>query len=187
VTELKRQNGSARPGAGRAFLKRRQLALPGWPTQLVFWSLVVAGLALDLWSKSVVFGWLEQKPGNSVSIIDGFLRLVMALNQGAAFGIATGKHQLLAAVSFVALIVIVVVFLFSGSRSKVVHVALALFGAGICGNLWDRLFNHGQVRDFIDVYYRDYHWPAFNLADSMLCIGVGLLVLSSFWVSKRPA
>ncbi len=184
---MNRQNGGARPDAGRAFLKRRQWVLPNLPTQLAFWSLLVAGLAVDLWSKSVVFGWLKQKPGNSVSIIDGFLRLVMALNQGAAFGIATGKHQLLAGVSFVALIVIVVVFLFSGSQSKLVHVALALFGAGICGNLWDRLFNHGQVRDFIDVYYRNYHWPAFNLADTMLCIGVGLLVLSSFRGTKRTA
>ena len=60
------------------------------------------------------------------------------------------------------------------------HVALGLFTAGICGNLWDRIFNDGRVRDFIDiVYWPGKHWPAFNIADSMLCIGVGLMIISS--------
>jgi signal peptidase II len=67
-----------------------------------------------------------------------------------------------------------------------VHVALGLFAAGVCGNLYDRIFNDGLVRDFIDVYYRQHHWPAFNVADSMLCIAVGLGIISCFWAPKRP-
>jgi signal peptidase II len=50
--------------------------------------------------------------------------------------------------------------------------------------LYDRLFNDGQVRDFIDVYYRSYHWHTFNVADSLLCIGVGLLIISTLLIEK---
>jgi signal peptidase II len=81
--------------------------------------------------------------------------------------------------------VIFAFFLFSGTKQRLVHVALGLFAAGVCGNLYDRIFNDGLVRDFIDVYYRQYHWPAFNVADSMLCIAVGLGVISCFQVPKR--
>ncbi len=150
--------------------------------QFIFWPLVVAGVILDLWTKAAVFNWLEQKPQKSVSIIDGFLQLVVAENAGAAFGIAAGQRYLLIAVSVVALGVIFAVFLLSASEQKLVYVALGLFAAGVCGNLHDRIFNDGRVRDFIDVvYWPGKHWPAFNIADTMLCIGVGLLLISSFF------
>jgi len=181
----KGQNGTARSSLARAFLKCRSLSLPDLKAQLTFWPLMAGGLGLDLWSKSIVFGWLVQKPGNNISIVDGFLRLVIALNDGGAFGIFSGKPYLLAAVSVAAVIVICVVFFLSAGQQRIVHIALAMFAAGVCGNLWDRVFNHGHVRDFIDVYYRGYHWPAFNVADTMLCIGVGLLLMSSLRVTKR--
>ena len=62
-----------------------------------------------------------------------------------------------------------------------------MFAAGITGNLYDRFFNDGMVRDFIDINLQinDYHWPTFNVADSLLCIGVGLYVISSFVQSFR--
>jgi signal peptidase II len=138
-------------------------------------------LVLDLWSKRAVFDWLRQQQSHSVSIIGGFLQLVMAENAGAAFGIATGRRYLLVAVSVVALIAIFTVFFLSGTERKSVYISLGLFAAGVCGNLYDRIFNNGLVRDFIDVvYWPGRHWPAFNIADSMLCVGVGLLVVSTF-------
>ncbi len=155
--------------------------LPGLKAQLVFWPVMAIGLTLDLWSKNFVFGRLLQQQHNSISIIDGFLQLVLAENEGAAFGIATGHSQLLVAVSVIALAVIFAVFLFGGTEQRLVHVALGLFAAGVCGNLYDRIFNEGFVRDFIDVvYWPGRHWPAFNIADSMLCIAVGLLIISTF-------
>ena len=187
MTESEREESSARPSSGRAFLKRHPFVLPDLAAQLIFWPLMAAGLTLDLWSKRAVFNWLEQKPGNSVSIIDGFLQLVRAENPGAAFGRFAGHSNLLMAVSVIALVVIFAVFLLGGTRQKLVHVALALFAAGVCGNLYDRIFNNGSVRDFIDVYYRQYHWPAFNVADSMLCVGVGLMIISSFRAPKRSS
>lgn len=196
MKELKKENSSARPGAGRAFLSDTakklhcrpfwcRIALPDLAAHLIFWSLITVGIALDLWTKKAIFDWLHQKPSDSVPIIDGFLHLVIAENTGAAFGLASGQRYLLAAVSVVALIVIFGIFLFGRIRQRLIHVALGLFAAGVCGNLWDRIFNDGRVRDFIDVYYRQYHWPAFNIADSMLCIAVGLLIISNLRVHKR--
>ncbi len=178
MTELKREERSARPNLGRAFLERLSLALPDSKAQLTFWSLLVVGLVLDLWTKKAVFDWLDHR--RSVSIISGFLQLVRVLNNGAAFGILAGKPYLLTAVSVVALVAIFTVFLFSRSQQRLVHIALGLFAAGVCGNLYDRIFNDGLVRDFIDVYCGRYHWPAFNVADSLLCIGIGLLLISTF-------
>lgn len=106
----------------------------------------------------------------------------MALNDGAAFGSFPGQRYLLITVSVVALIVILAVFLFSGTHQKLINISLGLFAAGVGGNLYDRIFNTGLVRDFIDiVYWPGRHWPAFNVADSMLCIAVGLMLLSSLF------
>jgi signal peptidase II len=159
--------------------------MPGLAAQIIFWPLVLLGITLDLWSKWVIFEWLEDKPGNRFSIIEGFLQLVKAENAGAAFGIASGQRYILIAVSVLAMLIILALFFFGRAEQKVMYVAFSLFVAGICGNLYDRIFNGGFVRDFIDVYYRQYHWPAFNMADSMLCIGVGLLIISGLF-SGRP-
>jgi signal peptidase II len=186
--KLEQQENDAQPSPGRAFLSGfAGFDAPGLKVQLIFWPLAAAGIALDLWSKAAVFGWLSQKPANSVSVIDGFLQLVLAENRGAAFGIAAGQRYLLITVSIIALVVVLLVFLLSGTRQKLLHIALALFMAGICGNLYDRVFNNGAVRDFIDVvYWPGKHWPAFNVADSMLCIGVGLLIISGL-LTDQPS
>lgn len=157
--------------------------LPDFSAHLIFWPLMVFGISLDLWSKKAVFDSLKHR--GSISIVDGFLRLVTALNEGAAFGLFSGHPYWLIVVSCVALVVIFACFLFGGAKQRLVHVALGLFAAGVCGNLYDRIFNDGLVRDFIDVYYRQHHWPAFNVADSLLCIAVGLGVISCLQVPER--
>ena len=180
MTDLEREESSARLSLSRAFLKHRPLVLPDWAAHFTFWPLIAVGLTLDLWTKRAVFDWLQQEQSNGISIIDGFLQFVRAKNAGAAFGIATGQTQLLTVVSVIALIIIFAVFLLSGTEKRLVHVALGLFAAGVCGNLHDRIFHDGFVRDFIDiVYWPGKHWPAFNIADSMLCIAVGLLIISA--------
>jgi signal peptidase II len=191
MSELKSEEDRARPSSGRAFSSyvgnesSRRLGLPDCKAQLIFWSILVLGLILDLWSKRAVFEWLRQKPDNTVTLIAGLLRLIIAENAGAAFGMATGQRHLLVAMSVIALVVVFVVFLFGRICQRSTHVALGLFAAGICGNLYDRIFNDGLVRDFIDVvYWPGRHWPAFNVADSMLCIGVGLMIVSGLFIGK---
>ena len=197
MTEIKKEE-SARPSSGRAFLSPteksprcgpfwRGIAPPPLKAQLIFWPLMVFGLTLDLWSKKAVFDFLEHQPHNTYSIIDGVLQFVRALNDGAAFGIFSGRPYLLGAVSIIALVAIITIFLFSGSERRVVHIALGLFAAGVCGNFYDRVFNDGMVRDFIDVvYWPGKHWPAFNVADSLLCVGVALMIISCIIIEKSP-
>ena len=154
---------------------------PSGLRHLFFWPIFAGGVALDLWTKHAVFNLLKDLGRTGLTIIDGFLRLQWAENPGAAFGLAAGQRWLLVAVSVVALAVVIAVFLFAGINRKIVQLALALFSAGVSGNLYDRLFNNGLVRDFIDVvYWPGKHWPAFNVADSLLCVAVALLIISGF-------
>jgi len=183
MSRLNKVEDSTQLQSSEDSLKCQAIKMPCLKSHLVFWLVAVIGLVLDLWTKRAIFAWLEQR--GSITIINGFLQLVFAENDGAAFGIAAGKYQLLVAVSVVALIAILAIFLFSGTQQKLIHIALGLFAAGVCGNLWDRVFNNGRVRDFIDVvYWPGRHWPAFNVADTLLCIGVGLLILSTFSTGK---
>jgi signal peptidase II len=143
---------------------------------LIFWPIIVVGVTADLWSKSAVFAWLKT-PKDSYPVIDGLFTMVHAVNYGAAWSIATGYRTLLLSVSIFAMFVVIGIFIYGNIRYKLMQVALALFTAGIIGNLYDRAFNGGGVRDFLDFYVGDHHWPAFNIADSMLCVAVGLLII----------
>ena len=183
MTSNKEQN-STQPTCCWAFLKRRICTRSLLKRQLIFWPLVLVGVGLDLWSKAAAFKWLETQPNYTVSVIDGFFQLVMAENPGSAFGLAAGQRYFLVAFSIVALIMILSMLVFSATEHKMFHIALGLFAAGVCGNLYDRIFNDGLVRDFIDIYYRRSHWPAFNIADSMLCISVGLILISTYITEK---
>ncbi len=159
--------------------------LPDWKDHFIFWGIAGTGLALDLWSKSAVHAWLKDKPNQTYSIIDGFLRFIIRENSGAAFSFAQGKSTMLMVIAMAAFIAVLCYFLFGGIRQRILQVAMAFFLAGIVGNLFDRIFNEGCVRDFIDVYIGRYHWPTFNVADSLLCTGVGLLILTQFFFSPK--
>lgn len=127
----------------------------------------------------------------SVSVLDlyetvpvmPFFNFTMAHNYGAAFSFlssAGGWQRWF----FVALAVIVSVALSIWLKklkptAKLEAAALALIIGGAVGNVIDR-FVHGYVIDFLDLYYGNYHWPAFNIADSAICIGAMLLILDSF-------
>jgi len=168
--------------------KKTAAASPGFSGHMVFWSVAVGGLGLDLWSKAAVFSWLQRRHPTGFDLVNGLVRLVAVQNAGAAFGIASGRRVLLIAVSAVAVAAVVVIFLFRSRARILLQAALGLFFAGVCGNLYDRLFNGGFVRDFIDVvYWPGRHWPAFNVADSMLCAAVGLLVIEGLRDGRHKA
>ena len=184
MTEAKTNDDGAPPSLNRFARKFPVTLLPDRRTHLVFWPLMIGGLLMDLWSKKAAFDRLE--PYEAYRVIDGFLQLVRAENNGAAFGLFAGKSYFLTAISSIAMVAILGVFLFAGNRQKLVNIALGLFAAGVCGNLYDRAFNGGLVRDFIDLYYLSYHWHTFNVADALLCVGVGLLMISTFLI-EQPA
>lgn len=172
---------------------QRALAPVPWPTAiLLFWPAALVGAALDLWSKAAVFSWLPTTPAyrdflidgvripeHRYVIIDGFLQFILRENSGAAFSAFQGWTKFLIVVSCAALIVVIGIFFSRKVTHRLVLFAMGCITAGIVGNLYDRLFNEGRVRDFIDVYVGSYHWPTFNVADSLLCIGVGLLIITN--------
>jgi signal peptidase II len=164
---------------------------PSAREHLVFWSLALGGLGLDLWTKHLAFARLEVN--QAYDLIPGFLRFHLALNRGAAFSMAWGNRSFLVTVSGVALVVLLGVFLLGlsltgGKRTGMTPVVLGLFTGGVAGNFYDRAFyTEGQVRDFIDMYIGQHHWPTYNIADALLCIAVGLLLIHSFLAGRNAA
>ena len=150
---------------------------------------VIAGtvVVLDQITKAIV---LEQlPPGVAIPVVDGLLSLTLVMNTGLAFGLLGGLpaawRWLVAVLSIVALVVLARVatrVLAGGGWPAKLSVGL-IFG-GAVGNLIDRA-RFGAVVDFVDAHYRGYHWPAFNVADSAITIGVTLLALHLLFA--RPA
>jgi signal peptidase II len=136
-------------------------------------------VVLDRWTKHVVAKRISLY--SHIQVIPGFFRLTHTENTGAAFSLfadspAHWKTGLLIAFSVVALAV-VSVLLWKNDRAHVVTgVGLALIMGGALGNLWDRVTS-GRVVDFLLLYVKRYQWPVFNLADSAIVVGAGLLIL----------
>jgi signal peptidase II len=128
--------------------------------------------------------WLALRrlgPGVSVNVIDGFFSLTLVMNPGLAFGmlgtVPRGWRWVVALLSIVALAVLASLatrLLPEGGR--VAAVAIGMIFGGAAGNLIDRA-RFGAVVDFLDFYWRGWHWPAFNVADSAISAGVALLAL----------
>ena len=182
MTEAKTNDADARSSQSRISPEYLASQLPDRRAHLLFWPLAIGALLLDLWTKKAAFERLD--PYEAYPVIDGLLQLVRAENDGAAFGLFSGRSYFLTAISTIAMLAILCVFLLAGNRQRLVNIALGLFAAGVCGNLYDRAFNGGLVRDFIDLYYRGYHWHTFNIADALLCVGVGLLMISTFLIEQ---
>lgn len=134
---------------------------------------------LDQITKLIVLQRLV--PGLPSVLIDGFLAFTLVMNTGLAFGllagIPAGWRWLVGVLSLVALVVLLRValrILPSGGWRE--QSAIGLIFGGAVGNLIDRT-RFGAVVDFVDVYVRDWHWPAFNVADSAITVGVAALAL----------
>ncbi len=153
--------------------------------------LLLAGaiVALDQITKAVV---LERLPlGVPVTVIDGWLALTLVLNPGLAFGllgsVPQGWRWVVAALSLVALAVLARVALrVLPAGGWAGRLAIGLIFGGAVGNLVDRA-RFGAVVDFVDVYWRGWHWPAFNVADSAITVGVALLALRLLNDRSTPA
>jgi len=140
-------------------------------------------LILDQLTKAVALRQLL--PGQPISVVDGFFSLTLVMNPGLAFGMLsstpTAWRWIVAALSLAALAILATVgirLLASGGWTT--RVALGFIFGGAAGNLIDR-GRFGAVVDFLDFYWRDYHWPAFNVADSAISVGVALLAVRIIW------
>ena len=147
-------------------------------------SLVI--VVLDAITKWLVASRIELH--ESIPLIPNLFQLVHVRNTGAAFGIGANAESqivpLLLNVGAIGVFCIVVVYaLRSAVTDRLLQTGLHLILGGAIGNLLDR-FRFGYVVDFLDVFVGTHHWPAFNVADSAICIGIGLLFLD---MRKRPA
>jgi len=150
--------------------------------------LLISGLVLvvDQISKAAILARVSPETG--VPVIPGLFQLVQVKNRGIAFGLFADSSSpltfgfmiLLAA----AALGLVGYLLFkSKPSSRLAGIGLALILGGAFGNLLDRVAR-GHVVDFLDVYVGPYHWPAFNVADSAIVIGAGMLLLDLFVVPQ---
>lgn len=136
-------------------------------------------VVLDLSSKAAASHYLMLY--QPVSVFPGF-NWTLAHNAGAAFSFLSSEsgwqRWFFSVIALAVSIGITVWIKRLGSAQTLLAVALALVLGGAIGNLWDRV-TLGYVVDFIDVYYQQWHWPAFNVADSAICVGAVLLVIDS--------
>jgi len=147
-----------------------------------YWILLIVFLvviALDQSTKLMIQQTLPLH--KTVEIIPGFFNLIHVRNTGGAFGIFGGEKGPVGSVLFVvasliAVGILVVLFLRVKEHEKTLAFSLALLLSGAIGNLLDRL-SYGEVIDFLDFHVSLYHWPAFNVADSAISIGIGLMAL----------
>jgi len=142
-----------------------------WKT-VVGWLVVI--LVLDQLTKFIVDRMMPLH--HSIPIIDGLFNFTYVRNTGAAFGIFAGSHEafrlpFLILVSVVAIGFVCVMLKRLGERESGLITALSFILGGALGNLIDRVL-YGEVIDFLDFYWSRYHWPAFNLADSFITVGV---------------
>ena len=161
---------------------RSRWRLLGWVDGLV--------LVLDQATKLHVhntFALYESRP-----LVENFFALTYVRNSGSAFGLLARYDPAVLRIFFPAVTVLAVVALLWYLSRLPASQPLTLWGVclvigGAAGNGIDR-FRIGQVIDFLDVHWYDvYHWPAFNVADSAICVGVGLLVLDAFRTARTES
>lgn len=120
-----------------------------------------------------------------IPVIPGFFNLVQVHNTGAAFGMLRDNNLFFVILSFSALSILAILAWKGVFQDWTSRWAGALLVAGVAGNLTDRIL-HGHVVDFLDVILPWYgRWPAFNVADSCICVAAGLFILGSFLDGKR--
>src|SRR5947207_10243084 len=171
---------------------------------VLFVGTAAAGVTVDLWSKAQAVARLSD--GNIIRFISGLVHFTYTENHGAVFGLGQGQQALFLTVSVGAIAFLVFLFLTSG-RSRIYQLILGMLLAGVLGNMYDRI-NFGYVRDMIHAL-PGWQWPAwvvrilpaswqppvgrgldvfpwiFNVADSLLCVGVGAMLVYSFFTEIR--
>jgi signal peptidase II len=142
---------------------------------------------IDRWTKRLVATRIALY--THIQIIPGFFRLTHTENTGAAFSLfadspAHWKTALLIGFSVVAMVIVSVLLWKQRQALTMTGIALSLILGGAAGNLWDRVLS-GRVVDFLLFYVGRYQWPVFNMADSTIVVGAGLLVVEILFNSPK--
>ncbi len=151
----------------------------------IFSVIVLSGLAVDQLTKLYIHANMGLY--QSIPVIKGFFNITYLRNRGAAFSFlsdASWRLPFFIMVTLVACCVILLALKKMHHEQRMAQVALAMIFSGALGNLIDRV-RIGEVIDFLDLYWKNYHWPAFNVADSLICVGVALTALDLFMEERR--
>jgi signal peptidase II len=155
------------------------------PHYTLFASITFVGLLLDQVTKLYIDRTMQLF--ESIPVVPNFFNITYVRNRGAAFSFlseASWRLPFFIGITLVASIAIIVAFHKLRDDQKLAQVSLAMIFSGAVGNLIDRV-RLGEVIDFLDVHWYRHHWPAFNVADSLICVGVFLLALDMLLEDKR--
>jgi signal peptidase II len=150
---------------------------------VVYFAIILCTIVFDQLTKFLIVDSLRLY--ESLTVVPGFLNLVHVTNSGAAFSLLANvdspwRHYFFLGVGGLAMAGLSIAYLKLRKVNKYYSWSLALIAGGAGGNLIDRI-RFGAVIDFLDVYIGRYHWPAFNVADSAICIGAGLFLILNFF------
>jgi len=151
----------------------------------LFGIIAAIGVAADQISKLYIDSTMTLY--QTIPVIDGLFNIFYIRNKGAAFSFlsnASWRLPFFIGVSLFASVVILVAFGRLRADQKLAQASFAMIFSGAVGNLIDRI-RLGEVIDFLDIYWKNNHWPTFNAADSFICIGVALLALDMFLEERR--
>ncbi len=140
-------------------------------------------IILDQWTKWLVVKRMEL--GESITVIENWFYITSHRNRGAAWGILQGQMWFFYLITVIVIIGIVLYIQKAAKGRRLLGVALGLMLGGAIGNFYDRVV-HKEVVDFIHTYIFNYNFPIFNIADSALVIGVGLLMIQ-MWQEERQS
>jgi signal peptidase II len=155
------------------------------PRYTLFAGITFIGLLLDQVTKLYIDRTMQLY--DSIPVVVNFFNITYVRNRGAAFSFlseASWRLPFFIGITLVASIAIIVAFHKLRDDQKLAQVSLAMIFSGAVGNLIDRV-RLGEVIDFLDVHWYRHHWPAFNVADSLICVGVFLLALDMLLEDKR--
>ena len=150
----------------------------------VFALTATISLLIDQLSKVYIDNCFEIS--QSKSVINNFFHITYVRNPGAAFGLlsdSTIRLPFFISISLFASLGILWYVRRISNEKYWQHLSLGLILSGALGNLIDRI-RMGEVIDFLDVHWYNYHWPAFNIADSAICVGIGIMLVCS-WHEER--
>lgn len=139
-------------------------------------------LVLDQITKFIIAS--SMKVGDSFEVVPNFLNITSHRNDGAAWGILSGKMSFFFIITIIILVVLIVFYIKEAKNNLLMQIAISLLFAGALGNFIDRVL-HGEVVDFVDTYIFGYNFPIFNVADSSLTIGVLLIIIALLTDMKK--
>lgn len=131
----------------------------------------------------------EMRLYQSIELLENFFHITYIRNKGAAFGMLSGADESIRIPFFLIVSIIAIALIFYTlysyhEESKLFPLSLAMILGGAIGNMIDRL-RFGEVIDFLDVHWYDHHWPAFNVADAAICVGVALLIINMLFEKEK--